>query len=116
MGGFHFALGLVLGLALAAPAVAGDGVTGKGDIELGPIPKYADEAEASSACGPDPVVWADSKTGFYYPKFFQDDGRTAHGAYTCYSKAQKADYWSLTPTADGHKGRQFPLIFCTQCS
>jgi hypothetical protein len=101
-------------LALACPTYAGD-VNSK--IGLGAIPRYADEATAQAACQPDGVVWADSKTGFYYPKFFDEYGKTQHGAYTCYKQAEKADYWSLSPTSDeGHKGREFPLNFCEGCS
>ena len=104
-------------VAFASPGLAGDGITGTGDIELGAIPRYADENSARSACSPDAVVWADSKTGFFYPKFFADYGKTQHGAYTCYRQAKKADYWSLTPASDGgHKGREFPLFFCYACS
>jgi hypothetical protein len=103
--------------ASASPCTAGDGITGKGDIKLGDIPRYADEAAARAACAPDAIVWADSKTGFYYPKFFTEYGTTLHGAYTCFHQAEKADYWSLTPTSDeGHKGREFPLFFCRVCS
>jgi len=113
---FAFAAFWFLAL-FAAPAFAGDGITGTGDIELGAIPRFADEHAARAACGADPVVWADSKTGFFYPKFFQDYGKTPHGVYTCYSRAKKADYWSLTPASDGgHKGREFPLFFCYTCS
>jgi hypothetical protein len=105
-------------LVLSAwPADAGEVKTNGSEIELGPIPRYADEAAAQAACRPDGVVWADSKTGFYYPKFFAEYGKTPHGAYTCYQQAEKADYWSLTPAADvGHKGREFPLFFCEGCS
>ena len=87
------------------------------DIPLGEIPRYSDERSARAACGDDPVVWADSRSGFFYPKFHQDFGKTAHGAYTCYRKAKDADYWSLTPEGDGSReGREFPLYFCTHCS
>jgi hypothetical protein len=111
-----FAVLLVL-VTLSSPSLGGDGITGTGDIELGNIPRFASEETAKAACVPDGVVWADSKTGFYYPKYFADYGKTSHGAYTCYHDAQKADYWSLTPASDGgHKGREFPLFFCYACS
>ena len=101
----------------ALSARAGDGISGEGPIALGAVPKYSDEKSAIAACKPDAVVWADAKTGFYYPKFFADYGKTAHGAYTCYRQAKKADYWSLSPASDGgHKGRQFPEFFCYACS
>jgi hypothetical protein len=104
-------------LALGHPTLAGDVKTKSSEIELGAIPKYADEASAQAGCRPDSVVWADSKTGFYYPKFFAEYGATQHGAYTCYKQAEKADYWSLSPTSDvGFKGREFPLNFCDVCS
>jgi hypothetical protein len=88
-----------------------------GEISLGEIPRYADEAAARAACGADPVVWADRHSGFFYPKFHFDYGKTPTGAYTCYSQAKKADYWSLTPEGDGARdGREFPLMFCNGCS
>ena len=112
-----FGAWLVGAAAIATPCLAGDGITGTGPIELGPVARYANEASAQKACAPDSVVWADSKTGFYYPKFFADYGKTAHGTYTCYHQATKADYWSLTPASDGgHTGRVFPEFFCYACS
>ena len=104
-------------VSLSAPVMAGDLKTEKFDIELGDIPRYGDEATALASCLPDGVVWADRKNGFYYPKFFNDYGKTPYGSYTCFKQAVKADYWSLTPSSDvGHKGREFPLFFCTSCS
>ena len=87
-------------------------------LELGPVPHFATEADAQSACRPDGVVWADSYNGFYYPKFLPGYGNTKFGTYTCFLQARKADYWSLTPGADGegHKGREFPLRDCDSCS
>ena len=86
-------------------------------IKLGAIPRYADEKDAKAACGDDPVVWADSHSGFFYPKFHSDFGKTPNGAYTCYGQAKKADYWSLTPEGDGSReGREFPQTFCYTCS
>jgi hypothetical protein len=111
------AASIVVLAGVAAPATAGDANSEKFEIELGDIPRYADEATALAACKPDGVVWADRKTGFFYPKFFADYGKTRYGAYTCYRQAKKADYWSLTPESDGgHKGREFPLFFCYSCS
>ena len=87
------------------------------EIKLGSIPHFTDEAAAVAACSPDGVVWADKKTGFFYPKFVSEYGRTEHGTYTCYRQAKDADYWSLSPTSDdGHEGREFPLFFCYTCS
>jgi hypothetical protein len=102
---------------LSGPARAAEPESKGGEIELGAIPKYADEAAARAACQPDGVVWADSKTGFYYPKFLEQYGKTRHGAYTCFKQAEKADYWGLGPTSDdARKGREFPLFFCYSCS
>lgn len=104
-------------LAFGAPACADEVKTSTSDIPLGEIPRFPDEAAARAGCGSDPVVWADRKSGFFYPKFHDDFGKTANGAYTCYSQAKKADYWSLTPDGEGgREGREFPLIFCVQCS
>jgi hypothetical protein len=108
---------VVLIAALASPAIAEEAGQRKFAIDLGPIPRFAMEADALAACKPDGVVWADRKTGFYYPKFFNDYGKTKYGTYTCYRQALKADYWSPTPaSAGGHKGREFPLFFCYTCS
>jgi hypothetical protein len=107
---------IVAAVALTSPVRAG-GTESSSDIPLGDIPRFSDEGSARAACGADPVVWADRKSGFFYPKFHPDFGTTATGAYTCYSRAKKADYWSLTPDGDGgREGREFPLMFCTQCS
>jgi len=104
-------------VALALPGIAGDSNSGTAEIALGQIPRYGDESTAQAACAPDGVVWADSKTGFFYPRFHDAYGKTPHGVFTCYSQAKKADYWSLTPDSDwGHKGREFPLIFCDACT
>jgi len=108
---------ILAALVLATLAQASETRPPPSDIKLGSIPRFADEASARAGCGADPVVWADRKSGFFYPKFHPDFGKTASGAYTCYSQAKKADYWSLTPDGDsGRKGREFPLFFCTQCS
>jgi hypothetical protein len=114
--GRPFAAALVL-CATGVEALAGDGISGTGDIKLGAIPRYADEAAAREACAPDGVVWADSKTGFFYPKFSAEYGATPHGVFTCYRKAEQADYWSISPVMEGgFKGREFPLRFCNACS
>src|ERR1700677_412487 len=111
---------LMIIAALAAsitPAFGEDGGSGTGEIKLGAIRRFADENSARAACSPDGVVWADAKTGFFYPKFHPDYGKSRHGAYTCYHEAEKADYWSLTPGSDdARKGREFPLFFCYACS
>ncbi len=87
------------------------------EIKLGTIPRYPNEAAAHAACGADPVIWADTRSGFFYPKFHPDFGKSAHGAYSCYGQAKKADYWSFTPEDEGgRKGREFPLMFCSLCS
>ncbi len=107
---------LLVAVALVS-AVATSALAASSEIPLGEIPRYSDEASARANCGNDPVVWADRKSGFFYPKFHPDFGRTAQGAYTCYGRAKTADYWSLIPEGDGgREGREFPLIFCTQCS
>ena len=86
-------------------------------IKLGKIPLYPNETAARAACGGDPVVWADSHSGFFYPKFHSNFGKTPHGAFTCYGQAKKADYWNLVPDGDGgREGREFPLMFCSTCS
>ena len=106
-------------LAIAASALAGlaQAQAASDDIKLGEIPRYRDEGAARAACGDDPEVWADRHSGFFYPKFHSDFGKTPRGAYTCYTRAKAADYWSLTPEGDsGREGREFPLMFCNGCS
>jgi hypothetical protein len=108
---------IAVGFALAASARAGETNSPSSEIRLGDVPNFSDEASARAGCGADPVVWADRNSGFFYPKFHPDYAETPNGGYTCYSKAKKADYWSLTPEGDGgREGREFPLFFCTQCS
>ena len=81
-------------------------------IKLGDIPRYADEASARAGCGADPVVWADRKSGFFYPAFHPDYGKTSDGAFTCFSRAKKADYWSLVPDGDfGPRGPRISRVF-----
>jgi hypothetical protein len=104
-------------VAFWSSGFAGYAKSGQSEIELGDVPHFADEASALAFCKPDGVVWADRKTGFYYPKFFKDYGKTEHGTYTCYNQAVKADYWSPTPASSGgHKGREFPQFFCYSCT
>ena len=111
-----------LNLALAALLLAiastwpGEAYADKSEIQLGTIPSFADENSARAACASDPVVWADTKTGFFYPKFFSEYGKTAHSAYTCLKQARDADYWNLAPESSGHEGREFPEFFCYSCS
>jgi len=112
----YFQKRLLLPIALLT-ALSPSAGAGSSEIPLGDIPQYSDETSARAGCGNDPVVWADRKSGFFYPKFHPDFGKTPHGAYTCYGRAKKADYWGLVPEGDGgREGREFPLIFCTQCS
>ena len=100
-----------------ALGLAGWLVAASDDIKLGEIPRYGDEASARAACGKDAVVWADRHSGFFYPKFHPDYGRTAQGAYTCHGRAKAADYWSLVPEdGDGREGREFPQYFCNGCT
>lgn len=104
-------------LTLCAQVRGQDASLPSSEIKLGAIPGFASEAAAVVACSPDGVVWADRKSGFFYPKFVAEYGKTAHGTYTCFAKAREADYWSLTPTPeDGHRGREFPMFFCYACS
>jgi hypothetical protein len=108
---------VALVFVMASSARAGGTDASSSEIPLGDIPHFSDEASARAGCGADPVVWADRRSGFFYPKFHPDFGKTANGVYTCYSKAKKADYWSLTPEGDGgRERREFPKFFCTQCS
>jgi hypothetical protein len=113
---FRLDLAFAAMLVSVAPVLAGDANADKSKIQLGEIPRFADEASARAACAPDPVVWADRKSGFFYPKFFHDYGTSANGAYTCYKQAKDADYWNIVPESDGHNGREFPQYFCYTCS
>jgi hypothetical protein len=112
----HLDLALTALLITVAPASPGEANADKSEIQLGKIPRFADESSAQAACASDPVVWADRKTGFFYPKFFSEYGKTAHGAYTCLKQARDADYWNLAPESSGHEGREFPEFFCHTCS
>jgi hypothetical protein len=112
----HLNLAFAALLISIAHALAGESNADKFEIPLGEIPRFADEASARAACASDPVVWADRKSGFFYPKFFSEYGKTLHGAYTCLKRARDADYWNLAPEFSGHEGREFPEFFCYTCS
>ncbi len=105
-----FAVAVIHG-ALVSPCRADDG-----EIRLGPIQGYGTEADASAHCGGDGVVWADRKTGFLYPRFMEQYGRTADGTFTCYRAAKKADYWGFgVVDSMGLKGKSFPYDRCPAC-
>lgn len=102
---------LIVLLAVPAGARADD------EIKLGTVPGFPSEATASAAC-PDGVVWADRKTGFYYPKFAPEYGMTLNGVFTCYKQAKSADYWGLG-TSDNlasRRGRVFPWTHDEICT
>ena len=99
-------------MAVPSPARAGDD-----GIKLGTVTGYPNAAAASAAC-PDGVVWADRKSGFYYPRFAPEYGATPHGVFTCYKQAKSADYWGLG-TSDGmasRRGRVFPWTHDEICT
>ncbi len=107
-----FAPLLVL-LALACPAVAGDVAS---EFGLGTVPTYPDERQAQSKCGGDAVVWVDRRTGFYYPKFAPEYGVSPSGSFTCYKQAKRADYWGFGPSAEMEgRGRVFPIVPGPSC-
>ncbi len=86
-------------------------------IKLGPIVGYQSFEDAAHHCIGDGVVWADRKTGFLYPRFMEQYGKTPNGTFTCYQQARKADYWGfVTVDTMGMKGKSFPLVTCPQCS
>lgn len=107
--GVVFAAGII---ASATIALAADD-----DIKLGPVTGYSTEAQAAASC-PDGVVWADRKTGFYYPKFSPDYGVTPDGTFTCYKQAKKADYWGLgtSDSLASRRGRVFPWTHDEICT
>jgi hypothetical protein len=105
------------------PALAASGATApaehsgsvRDDIQLGPIRRFADERSAepparrtaSSGQTPRPVS----------SKIHPDYDKSRQGAYTCYTEAKKAVYWSLTPDSDDRrKGRDFPRFFYFSCT
>ena len=103
----------IVALVAAGPA----GAAGGDPIKLGSIPRYGDESAAKAACAPHGVVWADAQSGFFYPKFHPDYGKSAHGADTCYSKAKKADYWNSRPRrTKAARGVSFRCSFCSTCT
>ena len=79
-------------------------------IKLGTVTGFPNEAAAAAAC-PDGVVWADRKSGFYYPKFAPEYGVTPNGVFTCYKQAKSADYWGLgtSESLASRRGRVFPF-------
>ena len=100
---------------LTAPAAAGDDVAS--EFGLGTVPGFPSEGEAQAGCGGDSVVWADPRTGFYYPKFAPDYGKSPTGSFTCYKQAKKADYWGLgsSDSMSSRRGRVFPFTNTDIC-
>ena len=103
----HSGVALLLLALLAVPSLAR---AGNDEIKLGTVTEYPNEAAASAAC-PDGVVWADRKSGFYYPKFAPEYGVTPNGVFTCYKQAKSADYWGLgtSDSLASRRGRVFPF-------
>ena len=86
------------------------------EIALGAVQGFADEPTARQACRPDGIVWADRKTGFYYPRFAPEFGRSTTGVFTCLKQAKKADYWGFGPAALlTDRGRVFPIVPGPSC-
>ncbi len=56
-------------------------------------------------------MWADRKSGFYYPRFAPEYGVTPDGVFTCYKQAKSADYWGLgtSDSLASRRGRVFPF-------
>ena len=116
---------MLLGAFAVAVGMAHDGRASeigdsgaKFEIDLGPVERFSSEASAAAACRPDGVVWADRKTGYFYPKFSREYGASKYGAFTCYKQAVEADYWGwgVISNVGGHKGREFPDKFpCATC-
>ena len=102
-------LGLTLMAALTSPAIAGGDVAS--EFGLGAFPGFPTEGQARAGCGGDAVVWADPKTGFYYPKFAPEYGNSPTGSFTCYKQAKKADYWGFgsSDSMESRQGRVFPF-------
>jgi hypothetical protein len=86
-------------------------------IDLGAVPKFSSEQDAVVGCGGDTVVWADRRTGFFYPKFAEQYGRSQFGTFTCHKRALDADYWGFGVISNfAGKGREFPESFpCKEC-
>ncbi len=86
------------------------------EIALGAVQGFADEPTARQACTPDGIVWADRKTGFYYPRFAPEYGTSKNGVFTCLKQAKAADYWGFGPAALlSDRGRVFPLVPGPSC-
>jgi len=56
------------------------------------LAQYKTEADAKSACGSDPVVWANTASKVLHANGDKYYGHTKRGAYVCQSAAQKAGY------------------------
>ena len=109
-------LSLAIMAALALPAMAGDDVAS--EFGLGSVTGFPTERQAQAGCGGDGVVWADRRTGFYYPKFAPEYGNSPTGSYTCFKQAKKANYWGLGGGSDSmasREGRTFPFTNADVC-
>ncbi len=102
-------LRLTLLVTLTSPAIAGGDVAS--EFGLGTLSSFPTEGQAKAGCGGDPVVWADPKTGFYYPKFAPEYGKSPTGSFTCYKQAKRADYWGLgsSDSMESRQGRVIPF-------
>ena len=104
---------VVIMALLTAPAMADDVAS---EFGLGTVPGFPSEGQAQTGCGGDAVVWADRRTGFYYPRFAPEYGNSPTGSFTCYKQAKKADYWGFGPSATMQgRGRVFPITPGPSC-
>ena len=80
-------------------------------IHLGPLLTFHGEDTARAACAPDAVVWADRRTGYYYPRFMPEYGNSPDGAFACYHAAESADYWGFgtAGSMNSRRNRTFPV-------
>ena len=105
---------LALVTVLACPARAGDVAS---EFGLGTIEGYESETSAQAHCAGDGIVWADRRTGFYYPKFTSRYGVGTTGSFTCAKQAKKADYWGFgtADSLESRRGRVFPFYPEAEC-
>ena len=104
--------------ALTSTCLAQEKSSKSSEIELGDVTHYRSESEAIRACSPNAAVWADRKTGYYYPRFKEEYGTSPHGFFTCLNEAMQADYWGFgtVDSLGSRAGRSFPDKFpCAIC-
>jgi len=105
------ALGVFLCVGCALAQGRPQGLDELPALQLGDIPRMADEAAAKAFCSRrDIVVWASPDIGLYYLPNAPEYGHRTQGFYSCLTLAKRANYWDKNPFSTvPDSGRVFPI-------